>query len=179
MVLKHFSTISAGGFLISCTARVTRTAFKRWGANPGFGVVAGANDISALTHVRRIVGNDVPIMVPRRIGVQGGRAANCHFLLLLSDANPAKAELSLSVVEQSYVLFPALTPSYAAVRQRIEEMYRTCCCCIGIQDRNNHSSIKGLPLWASLFVFFPQSKQKHTPCCACVSVLLFGGGGGN
>ena len=98
--------------------KVTRTAFKRWGANPGFGVVAGANDISALTHVRRIVGNDIPIMVPG-IGVQGGRAANFIPAVL---GKSGKGRVIFVCGRTIIDAFSGPDP-VAAVRRRIEEMY--------------------------------------------------------
>ncbi len=98
--------------------KVTRTAFKRWGANPGFGVVAGANDISALTHVRRIVGNDVPIMVPG-VGVQGGRAAN---FIPAALGKSGKGRV-IPVCGRTVIGAFSGPDPVAAVRQRIEEVY--------------------------------------------------------
>lgn len=114
---QAFPTVSAGvPDLVYC--KTARTAFKRWGANPCFGVVAGANDLAALTSVRRIVGNDVPIMIPG-IGVQGGRAANFIPAVL---GKSGKGRVILVYGRTVISAFSGPDP-VVAVRRRIEEVY--------------------------------------------------------
>ena len=114
---QAFSTISAG-ISEPVYSRVARTAFSRWGENSGFGIVAGANDISALVRVRRIVGDTVPIMVPG-IGNQGGRIADVIPAVL---GNSAGGTFILvcgrTVMRASLDRNPVV-----AVRRRIEEVY--------------------------------------------------------
>ena len=114
---QAFPTVSAG--VPDLVYRKTaRTAFKRWGASPCFGVVAGANDLSALTHMRHIVGNTVPIMVPG-IGDQGGKIAEV-IPAVLDDAGEGRFVLvcGRAVMRASFGPYPV-----TAVRRRIEEMY--------------------------------------------------------
>lgn len=114
---QAFPTVSAGvPDLVYC--KTARTAFRRWGANPCFGVVAGANDLAALISVRRAVGDTVPIMIPG-IGHQGGKIADV-IPAALGDAGEGRFFLVCGRTITD--AFSGLDP-VVAVRRRIEEVY--------------------------------------------------------